>query len=105
MEKVWHDQRTTTPEVLDELIQRFFMKSLEIGAIYRHYKGPKVRVLFEAVHTETGEPLVIYLHLEDGAIWARPKKMFLETIKVKAKKVERFKKIIQKVLIKPNNPK
>ena len=79
------------------------MKKLEIGAVYRHYKGTKVKVLTEAIHSETREPLVVYLHLEDGVIWARPKKMFLETITVKGKKVERFKKIKQKILIKPSN--
>ena len=56
------------------------MKNLEIGAIYRHYKGTKVRVICEAIHSETEEYLVVYMHLEDGAIWARPKHMFLESI-------------------------
>jgi len=55
--------------------------------------------------------MVIYIHLEDGVVWARPRKMFLENIIVKGlargrsmaegKKVERFKKINQKILIKP----
>jgi len=83
------------------------MKKIEIGAIYRHYKGTKAKVLIEAIHSETGEILVVYLHLEDGVVWARPKKMFLETIILKgnakgqaSKKVERFKKIKQKILIK-----
>lgn len=78
------------------------MKKLEIGAVYKHYKGTKTKVLAEAIHSETREHLVIYLHLEDGVIWARPKKMFLETITVKGKKVERFKKIKQRILIKPS---
>lgn len=78
------------------------MKKLEIGAVYRHYKGTKAKVLAEAIHSETKEHLVIYLHLEDGVVWARPKKMFLETINFKGKKVERFKKINQRILIKPS---
>ena len=78
------------------------MQKLEIGAVYRHYKGTEARVLAEAIHSETEEPLVIYLHLEDGVIWARPKKMFLETIIVKGRKVERFKKIKEHILIKPS---
>ena len=78
------------------------MKNLEIGAVYKHYKGTKVKVLALAIHSETREHLVIYVHLEDGVIWARPKKMFLETITIKGKKVERFKKIKQKILIKPS---
>lgn len=77
------------------------MKKIEIGGFYQHYKGYKMRVLGEAIHTENGESLVIYIHLEDGAILARPKKMFLESIKMDGKVVERFKKINQKVLVKP----
>ncbi|MCM2339273.1 MAG: DUF1653 domain-containing protein [Burkholderiales bacterium] len=77
------------------------MKKLEIGAIYKHYKGTKVKILGEAFDSESLEPVVIYIHLEDGATWVRSKKMFLESIKVEGKKVERFKKINQKILIKP----
>lgn len=78
------------------------MKKLEIGAIYKHYKGTKVKVLGECFHSETMEPLVIYMHLEDGTTWARPKKMFTESITVKGKKMERFKKFKQEILIKPS---
>jgi hypothetical protein len=78
------------------------MKNLEIGAIYQHYKGTKVRVLFEAIQSETQEHLVIYLHLEDGIVWARPKHMFLENIVVDGKEIERFKKINSEILIKPS---
>lgn len=77
------------------------MQKLEIGAVYKHYKGTKAKVLWEGFSSETLEPLVFYMHLEDGVVWARPKKMFLETVVVKGKKVERFKKINQKILIKP----
>ena len=78
------------------------MKKLEIGAIYKHYKGTKVKVLGVAVHSETMEPMVIYIHLEDGVTWVRPKNMFLENIVVKGKKTERFQKFEQKILIKPS---
>lgn len=77
------------------------MKNLEIGAIYEHYKGTKVKVLFEAIQSETKEHLVIYMHLEDGVIWARPKHMFLENIILDGKEVERFQKIGQEILIQP----
>lgn len=80
------------------------MKNLELGGIYEHYKGTRVKVLFEAVQSETKEHLVIYMHLEDGMIWARPKHMFLENIILDGKETERFKKIEQEVLIKPNDP-
>ena len=77
------------------------MKNLEIGAIYRHYKGTKVRVLDEAIHSETGEHLVVYIHLEDGIVWARPKHMFLENIILDGKEIERFTKVDSEILIKP----
>ena len=81
------------------------MRNLEIGAVYRHYKGTKAKVLCEAFHSETQEPMVIYIHLEDGATWARPKNMFLETIQIDGKEVERFQKIEQEIIIKPNTNK
>jgi len=77
------------------------MKNLEIGAVYRHYKGTKVKVLFEAIQSETKEHLVIYMHLEDGVIWARPKHMFLENIVLDGKEIERFEKIDSEILIQP----
>lgn len=77
------------------------MKNLEIGAVYKHYKGTKVKVLFEALNSETKEHLVIYMHLEDGVIWARPKHMFLENIVLDGKEIERFQKIEQEIVIQP----
>ena len=78
------------------------MKKIEIGAIYKHYKGTKVKVLWEGFHSETLEPVVIYMHLEDGVVWVRPKKMFLENVKINNRKIARFQKVNQKVLIKPS---
>lgn len=78
------------------------MKTLELGKIYRHYKGTKVKVLGEAIHSETLEKLVIYVHLEDGGMWARPKKMFLGKLVYEGKEVERFVKIKQEILVKPS---
>jgi len=66
------------------------MKKLEIGAIYKHYKGTKVKVLGECFHSETQEPMVIYIHLEDGITWVRPKEMFLENVTIDGREVERF---------------
>lgn len=76
------------------------MKNLEIGGVYKHYKGTRVKVLLEALDSETQDHLVIYMHLEDGGIWARPKHMFLENIMLDGKEIERFQKIEQEVLIK-----
>jgi hypothetical protein len=77
------------------------MKKLEIGAVYKHYKGTKAKVIGEGFHSETEEPMVIYIHLEDGVTWIRPKEMFLGNAIVNREEVERFQKIDQEVLIKP----
>ena len=77
------------------------MKNLEIGGIYRHYKGTKVKVLFDGFDSESLEPVVIYMHLEDGIIWSRPKKMFLENVTIDGKEVERFTHIESEILVKP----
>jgi hypothetical protein len=48
------------------------------------------------------EPMVFYIHLEDGGSWARPKEMFLGNVMVDGKEVERFEKIEQEILIRPS---
>ena len=41
--------------------------------VYRHFKGKRYRVLFEAVNSETGERMVVYLALYgEGKVWVRP---------------------------------
>lgn len=67
-------------------------KIIKLG-IYKHFKGTKVRVTCEALHSETKEPFVVYVHLEDDSKWIRPKKMFLENVEVNGKKVPRFEYI------------
>lgn len=64
-----------------------------IGGLYRHYKNHKLyRVLNIAEHTESGEPLVVYIALYDeGKVWARPLSMFAEFIMIKDFAVPRFK--------------
>lgn len=78
------------------------MKNLEIGGIYKHYKGTKVKVLGECLHSETQEPMIIYIHLEDGSTWVRPREMFMENVIVNGAEMERFEKINQESLIKPS---
>ncbi|MGX6450119.1 DUF1653 domain-containing protein [Patulibacter sp. S7RM1-6] len=58
---------------------------------YRHYKGPEYEVLFEARHSETEEPHVVYraLYGERG-LWIRPKAMFCETVEIDGRAVPRF---------------
>lgn len=68
---------------------------IEVGSIYRHYKGKKYRVLSLALHSESLETLVIYECLyknPKGQIWARPISMWNETVTVDGLTQARFVK-------------
>ena len=60
------------------------MEKVEIGKVYRHFKGNYYFVENIAYDSETTERIVVYKPLyerEDGrSIWVRPEKMFLEEI-------------------------
>jgi hypothetical protein len=66
---------------------------------YKHFKGGTIEVLYTALHTETLEPMVVYKALYEcrvggiGSMWARPEKMFLETVEHEGKLVQRFEQI------------
>ena len=48
-----------------------------VGYKYRHFKGGLYLVTELAVHTETGEPMVIYKSMENpNLVWSRPLDMF-----------------------------
>lgn len=64
--------------------RKFLMEEVQIGRVYRHFKGNYYFVENVAYDSETKERVVVYKPLyprEDGrAIWVRPEKMFLESI-------------------------
>ena len=69
------------------------MAEVKLG-IYKHYKGKNYQVVGVAKHSETLEKLVVYKALHNNKIsklWVRPKKMFLEKVKVEGKVTPRFK--------------
>lgn len=52
-----------------------------VGRIYKHYKGDYYIGENIAIHSETGEKMVIYRALYgDGKVYARPYSMFVEKI-------------------------
>lgn len=57
------------------------MREVQIGRIYKHFKG-KFYVTESIVYdSETKEPLVLYRALyEDGKLWVRPVSMFLSEV-------------------------
>lgn len=63
------------------------------GSIFRHYKNNKYKVLCVAKNLFFNESLVIYSCLNNNKIWARPKNMFLETIKINGVNKPRFEYI------------
>lgn len=63
---------------------------------YRHYKGNEYDVVGVAFHTETLEPLVVYRAIapKKGAeFWVRPYDMFVGTVTVDGRVIERFEKL------------
>jgi cupin 2 domain-containing protein len=65
---------------------------------YRHYKGNEYTVMGLARHSETQEELVLYRQeYGNHGLWVRPKKMFLETVKVDGKEVPRFQQLPPKI--------
>lgn len=68
---------------------------LQLG-VYQHYKGNRYLVLCEAKHSETLEPMVVYVSLyenNEGQVWVRPSSMFLSTVEVDGMTQPRFKHV------------
>ena len=58
---------------------------------YRHYKGNDYEVTGIAIHTETGEAMVVYRPLcGQGVLWVRPASMWNETVTVDGRSCRRF---------------
>ena len=60
--------------------------------IYRHFKGGLFEVIGEALHSETLEPMMVYIHLDgnDNGLWVRPSSMWNELVEVDGVMVPRF---------------
>lgn len=59
------------------------MRELEVGKVYRHFKGNYYLVLDVAIHSENREKFVVYKSLyEESNTYIRPLEMFLDEIDV-----------------------
>jgi hypothetical protein len=69
-----------------------------ILGFYKHYRiGEIYHVIADAKHSETGEALIVYMHVKSGEVWVRPRAMFFEIVKNDKKlSVQRFRKIAGK---------
>ena len=57
------------------------MRELVIHGVYRHFKGAHYLVEGVAIHSETGEELVLYRQLYgERKLYVRPKAMFLSEV-------------------------
>ena len=57
------------------------MEQIQLGRIYRHFKGDYYLVEALARNSETGEDCVVYRKLYgDGGLWVRPRSMFLSAV-------------------------
>lgn len=63
------------------------MRKIKLHGIYRHYKGDLYIVEDLAIHSETGEEMVIYRGLYKNApLYARPLDLFLSEVTGKSQK-------------------
>ena len=59
------------------------MRELEIGKVYRHFKGNYYLIVDIAIHSETREEYVVYKSLyESSKTYIRPLEMFLDKIDI-----------------------
>lgn len=57
------------------------MQEIQLGRVYRHFKGDYYLVEALAKDSETGETCVVYRKLYgDGGLWIRPLAMFLSKV-------------------------
>lgn len=65
-------------EEISELLGK--AEPIEIGVIYKHFKGDLYEVLMLANHSETNEEVVVYRNLKSKKVYVRPLKMWSEIV-------------------------
>ena len=56
------------------------MQKIEIGKLYKHYKGNLYKIIGFAKNSETLENMIIYQSINTGENWVRPYKMWNEMV-------------------------
>lgn len=57
------------------------MREIHVGREYRHFKDKRYLVLHIAIHSETGEQMVVYKQLYgEGLVYVRPYEMFASEV-------------------------
>lgn len=57
------------------------MREIKTGTVYRHFKDKRYLVLHIALHSETGEQMVVYQQLYgEGLVYVRPYEMFASEV-------------------------
>ena len=56
------------------------MQKIEIGKIYKHYKGNSYKIIALAKHSETVEDMIVYQSAKDSQTWVRPLNMWNDII-------------------------
>lgn len=52
------------------------MQKINIGEIYRHYKGNTYKIIAIAKHSESTEEMIVYQSTKDSQVWVRPSSMW-----------------------------
>lgn len=50
------------------------------GQTYKHYKGGTYTVLALALHSETKEPMVVYINHKYDSTWVRPRSEWIKPV-------------------------
>ena len=56
------------------------MQKIEVGKIYKHYKGNLYKIIALAKCSETLEDLIVYKSIKDDKTWVRPRRMWNEIV-------------------------
>lgn len=95
-DRVYHVETITNVEFFklgkDYIPSNAHEKPLKAGDKLRHYKGGIYEYLYEGIHTESEEVLIVYKDANEK-IWLRPKYMFFSDVVVDGSLVPRFAKI------------